>query len=143
MQNEAAFTYWKRPWHKFIPLAAALLQLVSLWLNLRQYREVAAAGVFSAAEMTSYAHDTALRCTLSGFLAVCFFAVLLIGLFARSKRGARRAEGVLLLVLGLAWGTACGVLGLFTQGWDGFLCRLILGLTFCGGVCCLGPWRSK
>ena len=132
MRNEALFTYWKRPWHKWLILAAAVLQLLSLWLDLRQYRQIVDARVFSAAEMASYTHDTALRCAFSGLMAACFFAALLIGLLARSKRAARMAEGVLLLALGL-----------FTQGWDGFLCRLVLGLTLCGGACCLGPWRGK
>lgn len=143
MRNEALFTYWKRPWHKWLILAAAVLQLLSLWLDLRQYRQIVDARVFSAAEMASYTHDTALRCAFSGLMAACFFAALLIGLLARSKRAARMAEGVLLLALGLAWGLLCGALGLFTQGWDGFLCRLVLGLTLCGGACCLGPWRDK
>ena len=78
MRNDAPFSYWKRPWHKWLILAAAVLQLLNLWLNLRQYRQVVAAGVFSAAEMASYAHDTALRCAFSGLLAACFFAVLSI-----------------------------------------------------------------
>ena len=143
MRNDAPFSYWKRPWHKWLILAVAVLQLLNLWLNLRQYRQVVAAGVFSAAEMTSYAHDTALRCAFSGLLAACFFAALLIGSFARSKRMARMAEGLLLLALGLAWGITCGILGLFTQGLDGLLCRLILGLIFCGGAYCLRPWQCK
>ena len=143
MRNEAPFTYWKRPWHKWLILAAAILQLLNLWLNLRQYRKVADAGVFSAAEMASYTHDAALQCAFCGLMAACFFAALLIGLFARSKQAARLAEGTLLLVLGLVWGILCGALGLFTQGLDGLLCRLILGLTFFGGACCLGRWRSK
>ena len=53
MRNEALFTYWKRPWHKWLILAAAVLQLLSLWLDLRQYRQIVDARVFSAAEMAS------------------------------------------------------------------------------------------
>ena len=40
MQKTRSYTYWKKPWAKWCVLAAGLLQLLALWINLNDYRQV-------------------------------------------------------------------------------------------------------
>lgn len=56
------FTYWKRPWHKWVILVAALLQLLCLWMNLQEYNRISDAGFLSASEWADYAAQKGLQC---------------------------------------------------------------------------------
>lgn len=132
MRNDGTgeFSYWKRPWHKWIVLAASLLQLPVLWMNLLDYRQVAAAGIFSPPELTKYTAQVCLQCGSNGLLAAGFLGIFLIGVGARTKQSARRAEGLLYLLLAAGWaaaGTALHQLSLSGRGlwWTGTLIVLL------------------
>ena len=56
------FTYWKRPWHPWLILAAGILQLLCLWMNVREYGNVSGAGVLSDLEWERYAAQKGLQC---------------------------------------------------------------------------------
>lgn len=132
--KQDGFTYWKRPWDKWLILAAALLELLSLWMNLQEYNRISAAGFLSASEWADYAAQKGLQCGLNGILATSFFGIFFIGAFVRSQRRARLAAGVLLLLLALAWegGRGCVASGLAKRA------RLLLG-----AFTDLGLWRSR
>lgn len=144
-RNECnGFTYWKRPWHKWLVLAAGVMQLICLWMNIREYQEIAAAGIFSAAELANIASSKYLQCALNGLLAGIFFGTILIGMCVRSKRESRRAEGILFLVLSVVWGTAGAILHTFSLSGRGISWVLILLLMLGGTVYGLwGCWRKE
>ena len=48
------FSFWKRPVHKWFVLLAGLLNLLSLWLSIREYRRIAAAGILSPSQWSEY-----------------------------------------------------------------------------------------
>ena len=104
MRQSDNFTYWKRPWHKWIVLAAALVQLLCLWTNIQEYRFVSGTEIFSSSGWARYAVQQGLQCALNGMMAAAFLGIFLIGIWTRSQRAARLAEGLLLLFLALAWG---------------------------------------
>ncbi|MCI8608777.1 MAG: hypothetical protein HFE73_03940 [Firmicutes bacterium] len=105
-KKDASYTYWKRPWHKWAILLAALSQFLCLLMNIQEYNDISAAGIFSASEWTVYASQKTFQCAINGMAAACFSGILLIGSLARSKRATQLAEGLLLLILGLTWGAA-------------------------------------
>ena len=135
------FTYWKRPWHKWFVLLAGILQVVVLLLNIQEYQDIAKAKILSSSAWESYAARQSLQCAINGLTAAIFWGEFLIGIFAGSKRTARMAEGVLLLVLTLLWGIAGFALGLTTQGGTRVIWGLLLLTALCGTIHAF--WKSQ
>lgn len=138
----SAFCYWKRPWHKWIVLLVGILQLVGLWLHVQEYQNLADVQerVFSAAEWEAMAAQKLMQCSISAILAATFFAVLVISLLAHNKRTARLADGILCVVLGLAWGAAGLLLPMRYSTGDTVIWLVILFLALGGGVIAL--WQN-
>ena len=103
-QGHSDFTYWKHSWHKWGILVAAILQLLALWMNIREYSNISRIGILSTVEWTSYASQKYWQCAINIVLIICFLGTFLIGAFARSRKGARLGEAFLLLLLAFAWG---------------------------------------
>ena len=110
--EQRQFPYWKRSGLRWLVLGAGVLQLVSLAMQLSDWQAIAGAGIFSAAEWQRYCAREALHCGCTGLMAAMFLGSFAIGQRARSRRAARRAEGVMLLVLAAVW--AAGAIGLHT-----------------------------
>ena len=132
----SAFSYWKRPWHRWVILVVGILQLVALWLHIQEYRNLADVQerVFSAAEWEQIAAQQLMQCSISALLAAVFFSVFIIGHFSRSKRSARLADGILCVVLGLAWGAAGLLLPMRYSTGDTVIWLVILLLALGGGA---------
>ena len=108
--EQRKFQYWQWPGLRWLVLVAGALQLVSLAMQVSDWKAIAGADIFSSAEWQRYCIREALHCGLSGLLAVGFLGCFAIGQRAKSCRAARRAEGVLLLGLAAVW--AMGGIGL-------------------------------
>ena len=134
IKSHSEFTYWKRPWHKWLVLVAALSQLLCLWMNIQEYNNISRAGVLSVSELTSYVSQKNWQCAINGVLATCFLGTFLIGIFARSQKGVRLSEGLLLLCLALAWGVAGFTLHFISLSYKGIFWLLILLIAFGGAV---------
>lgn len=126
MNAPDTFTYWKRPWHKWVILGTAALQLLCLWTNWQDYRNSQTEELLSIPIRAIYAAQQRLSCACSGLLAAVFLGHFLIGCLARSQRTARLAEAVLYPMLTLAWGVAGIVLDLTTNKTTLFFWCLIL-----------------
>jgi len=142
-EKQEGFSYWKRPWHKWLILAAAVLQLLCLWMNIQEYHSISAAGILSASQWADYAASKIWQCAMNGVMLTCFFGTFLIGVFVQSQRAARLAEGVLLLLLSFAWGAAGFALHLFSPDLRGLFGVLILLIAFGGAVYDLWRCRKK
>jgi len=128
------FVYWKRPGYKWVVLAAAVLQILCLWMNVREYNRIFAAGILSASEWEAYAASKIWQCALNGLLVYCFAGSFMIGMFVKSRREARMAETVFSLILALAWGAAGFLLHLFSASAKGAVWALILLIAIGGAV---------
>lgn len=137
------FTYWKRPWHKWIILAAAALQLLCLRMNVQEYGRLSGSGIFSGSEWERYAVANNFKCAVNGMAAAGFLGIFLIGLLTRSQKSARLTEGLLLLFWALAWGAAGLVLSLTSPGGNRIVWAFILLLTLGGGIYSLWQYRSR
>jgi len=138
----SAFSYWKRPWHRWVILIVGILQLVALWLHIQEYRNLAGVQerIFSAAEWEQIAAQQLMQCSISALMAAVFFSVLIIGHFSHSKRFARLADGILCVVVGLVWGAAGLLLPMRYSTGDTLLWLVILLLALGGGVITL--WQN-
>lgn len=38
MDRPKSYSYWKKPWHKWVVLGAAILQIVALWWKIDDFR---------------------------------------------------------------------------------------------------------
>lgn len=108
--EQRRFQYWQRSGLRWLFLGAGVLQLVSLAMQISDWQAIAGTGIFSPAEWQRYCAREALHCGCTGLMAAVFLGSFAIGQRARSRRAARRAEGVLLLVLAAVW--AAGGIGL-------------------------------
>lgn len=142
IKSHTEFTYWKRPWHKWLVLVGPLSQFLCLWMNIQEYNKISSAGILSASEWTSYMAQKNFQCAINGLLAVCFLGIFLIG-FSRSKKGVRLIEGLFLVFLALAWGITGFVLHLISLNGTGLLWALILLIAFCGAIHNLLQYRKE
>ena len=115
-------------------------------MQINDWIEIAGAGIFNAAEWQRYCAGEALHCGCTGLLAAVFLGCFVIGQRAKSRREARRAEGVMLLVLAVVW--AAGVIGLHIAvavalEQTFFELVLLAALVAGGGVCLLYTSHRK
>lgn len=134
------FSYWKRPWHKWVVLSAALLQLLCLWVNIREYKGVSGAGILSDFEWARYTAQKSLQFALNGLSAAGFLGIFSIGAAVRSQQAAWLAEGLLLLCMALVWAAAGVTLPLAVKSKSWIVWGLFLLLAL-GGVYSL--WKSR
>lgn len=142
-KKRSELTYWKRPWHKWAILIAALAQLLCLWMNIQEYNQISKTGFLTASEWTNYVSQKNWQCSISGLLIACFLGIFLIGIFARSPQMAKLLETLLLLLVTLAWGVTGFTLHLFSSCSKGTFWSLILLIAFGGTVHNLLQYRKK
>lgn len=142
-ENQDGFSFWKRPWHKWLILAAAILQLLCLWMNMREYSDISAAGILSDSEWADYAASKIWECAMNGLLLSCFSGTFLIGIFVQSQRAAWLAEGVYLLLLSFAWGLTGFALHLFSPDRKGLFVVSILLIAVGGAVHSFYQYRKS
>lgn len=102
MRGAQPFTYWKRPWHQWVVLGAAVVQVWALNEKILTYRRIQGAGVLTASEWENYAMQQQFSCMITALLAVIFTGVFLIGIFAKSKQAADLANCILWLCISAA-----------------------------------------
>lgn len=143
MKEPKEFSYWKHPYQKWLLFLAGVIQLLCLFLNVREfpeYRHLLEIGFLNASQWESYFVGQCMQCALNILLLVLFFGCLLIGRFARSAPSARRAEGILLLCKAALWGVAGLLLRFPAFGTTCFIWGLILIALLCCGAFSL--WKS-
>ena len=142
MTSSEKFSYWKRPWHRWLILAVGILQLINLWINCQEYHKYLQIHerIFSVAEWEQIFAQELMQCASSGLQAATFLGIFLIGCFAKSKRTARISEGILLLALGVAWSVAGLLMPLTSSRGNTVLWAAITLLALGGGATIL--WRN-
>ena len=142
-QTQKPYSYWKKPWHPWLFLGAAVLQLAALGMSVRRYHQVAEAGVLSGAEWAAGAAQEQAQWACGGILAVSLLGTVLIGALVRSQQSARLAEGIFFLILALGWGISAVSLKLFSWNVTGFLTSLGLLLILGNAIWRLWSWRKN
>ncbi len=97
--KQKSFTYWKRPWHKWIILGVAFLQIWVLCYQLNNYHALLSAGIVHTPEWTDRALHQQFSCVTSASMAAVFLGTFVIGSLARSKQMAALADSALLLLI--------------------------------------------
>ena len=146
MKNSKAsepFTYWKRPWGRWIVLAAAAAQLICLWQSISDYQTISELGdsIFSADAFEKWKTEQLFQCSLYGIATVIFLGAFLIGTLSHSKRTATMAEGFLLFLIGISW-LMTGLIFDFVslKNWK-ILWLLVIGCMVAVGIYCI--WESR
>lgn len=105
------YRFWKRPWQKWVVLAAGIAQLLTLRMTVREYRTIRRLGILSSSAWLDYRADAHMQCALQALSAILFLGGFLIGVLAKSKQGAMLSERIFLICLTLFW----GILGVLLQ----------------------------
>ena len=134
LKSSENFTYWKKPWQKWFIFNAAVLNLFALLHNIQEYRNIAMLGILSPSEFASYSASKYMQCASNGFIAASFFAIFVIGFIAKSKKSARLAEGIVLLVLAAAWVIAGITFDILTTNGQRFYFGFVLILALGGAA---------
>lgn len=135
-EQSEKFSYWKRPWQKWLVFIGGTSQIIALFLNIQEYNKIAIVKdkLFSAVEWESYTRQQSFQGALYGFIAAIFLGYFLIGSFSQSNKAAYIAEGLLLLILAVSWGFVGFILQLASVHGIIIIWGLLLLLTFYGSV---------
>lgn len=144
MENKS-FAFWKRPWHRWLILAAAAVQLLACGVGVATYLDIADAGprIMSAEEWAEYSAGMALSCSAQALCAASFFSMFLIGALAKRSSAANKAAGILLLIVALCWGLGGLAFGLATSKTRLFFWLLVLAVALIGGLYSLRKSRKE
>lgn len=108
MDSNCNFSYWKKPWHKWMVLAVGAMQLPLLYTKIQDYKKIIKADIFSPQELSQYIMQQKFSCMVTILVAVCFFVTFFIGSFSKSKKAAKLAESI--LMFGLAGILSAGII---------------------------------
>ena len=99
------FTFWKRPWEKWIVLLAAAVHFICLWINISDYQEFYGVmeQIFSTNEFEKWKTEKLYQCSIYGIATVIFLGEFLIGTLSHRNRTAEMAGGLFLLIVGISW----------------------------------------
>lgn len=99
MEHQASFSYWKKPWVKWLFLTAGLLQIPTAWGKLREYQLTAEASILSAEELKEYLFQQRFSCMINVMCVVLFLGLFLIDLLVHSKKSAHLSATLLFTVV--------------------------------------------
>ena len=94
---------WKKSWHKWVVLTAGIVQLISFFVDVNEYREIANSGIFSDTAWEMYAMLKREQFSIKLLSAICLLIVFVIGIFAKDKITLKRAEIFALLSILIIW----------------------------------------
>ena len=112
MKEPKEFSYWKHPYQKWLLFLAGVIQLLCLFLNVREfpeYRHLLEIGFLNASQWESYFVGQCMQCALNILLIVLFFGCLLIGTLrgAPHRPGGRRGSSCCVRPRSGAWPVFC------------------------------------
>ena len=109
--SDNEFTYWKKPGLKWVFPTAGILQGLLLYEKIKDYQIVIESGIFGDEKLLQYMAQQKFSWLLSSIAILGFWGVFLIGSIAKSRRSAKLAEALLLIVVSavigigsVAWG---------------------------------------
>ena len=86
MDSNCNFSYWKKPWHKWMVLAVGAMQLPLLYTKIQDYKKIIKADIFSPQELSQYIMQQKFSCMVTILAAVCFFVTFLSVHFLKAKK---------------------------------------------------------
>lgn len=139
------YTYWKRPWQKWLVFIGGISQIIALFLNVQDCKQIAGVKdlIFSAAEWENYALQQSFQIAINGILAAIFLGCFLIGITSRSKKEASMAEGLLLLIISIVWGFVGLIFQFTTVTGTAIIWSILLVISFCGSIYSFYKIRKK
>ena len=99
--TDKQFTYWQKPWLKWVFLVLGILQGFMLYEKIRDYQMVIGSEIFSSEQLIRYMGQQKFSCLITVILFLGFTGIFLIGTLARNRRSAELAEALLLSGMGV------------------------------------------
>ncbi len=90
MEQSERYTYWKKPWHKWVVLGGAILEMTALWGKFDDYRAMSKVEIrselFSPSQWEIYAAQQHFQFALSSIIIAILLASFLIGFLFTVKK---------------------------------------------------------
>lgn len=93
----------EKNWHKWVVLAAGIIQLTGFFIDINEYREIANAGIFSDTAWEMYSMLSREKLSIKLLSAVCLLIVFILFSFIKDKSTLKRAELIALIVVLIVW----------------------------------------
>ncbi len=138
MTEKGTFSYWKKPYQKWVLLFGASLLSISLWLRVKDFVTISnldiRTKIFSQSGWESYLLQQYFQFAISVFLISLFFGSFIIGSFATSSKIARTSEGILMISLAFLWCIIGLLIGVSNDIITLVIWIIILIATLLGGI---------
>ena len=128
------YTFWKRPWHKAVALAAPIVDVLMVVSLVSEYRNVVNADFLSPDALVAYSLRMTSQIAVWSLLAVLLGGLFIVGCLAKSERFARLAQGALMLLFAAGVLVAGAMLGMFTLGLPGALLMICVVAGLASGI---------
>ena len=102
-EHKENYIGWKNSWHKWIVLAAGIIQVIGFFTDVNEYRELSNTGIFSDTAWETYSMLSREKLSIKLLSAVCLLIVFIMVSFIKDKTTLNRAEVAALIVILIVW----------------------------------------
>ena len=107
MNTDETFSYWKKPYEKWLLLLQGILVFITLYFDMKNFIDISDPEyrnrIFTQIEWQNYVMKRYFSFTISILLISIFIGLFIIGCVVKREKTARRSEGILFIVLGILW----------------------------------------
>ena len=107
MNTDKTFSYWKKPYQKWLLLLQAILVFINLYFNMQHLIYINNPEVrykmFSQSQWEERVMQLGFSFAINSILISMLLGCFIIGCIVKSEKTARRSEGILFIVLGILW----------------------------------------
>ncbi len=107
MNKNETFSYWKKPYQKWLVLFGTFLVLISLYFRIQDFINISNLetrnDLFSQSGWEKYLMQQYFGFAIYGIIMGILVGCFIIGCVAKSNKSARKSEVFLLISLGVLW----------------------------------------
>ncbi len=145
MSTKENFSYWKKPYQKWLVLLGSMLLSLSSWMRLQEFNDIRNLAnrdeLLSPSAWENYAQNFYFIFAINIMILALFLTCFIIGILAKSEKAARFSEAMALAFLSLLW-CAFGVEFVIPIGGFMLVTWAILLLVAIGGAI-YSYWKSR
>ncbi len=145
MSKNETFSYWKKPYQKWLLLLGSILLLTTLYFRIQDFITISNPEIrnelFSQSGWENYLMQQYFSFAMNSIIISIFLGCFIIGCVVKSEKVARRSEGILLISLGGIWCIIGLLIGISTDVIALLIWIILLISILIGGI--YSFWKSR